>query len=271
MSSFLKFSAYITDNVEALATEVVEKVISNLELTIPDWEKEQARIMYLEFLQFFGDSFVKEEKCVPDFFIEWSRKNADMQTSSGGRVSVMAVRYPPTREVLTDMFTEIGQKLQLSLEQIVLIIKRINQMLDRSLNETIFAFEQLYEEKKEQAKKEMAALSAPIIPVREGIVILPLIGEMDAYRANYILEHVFPKLSDMEIDHLIVDFSGLSQIDVKMAAYLQQLGMMLKLVGIHLITSGLRPDLAQIVVKSGLELSGTDTFSTVKRALESLD
>ena len=271
MSSFINFSAYISENVETLAIQVVESVLGRLELEIPVWEKEQANSMYVELLRFFGESFVEEEKEVaPDFFINWSRKNAEMQVSSQGRISAIAVRYSPTRTVLTEMLTKISQELGLSLEENALIIKRINIMLDSSLNETIFAYEQLYEEAKEQTKKEMAVLSAPIIPVKDGIVILPLIGDIDTYRVNYIMQHILPRIAEMDVKYLIVDFSGLYTVNTEIAEHLNQIGDMLKLIGIHVLTSGVRPDLAQVIVNSRINIASLKTFATVKKALETI-
>lgn len=271
MSSFLNFSTYISENVETLAIQVVESVLGRLELEIPAWEKEQANNMYVELLRFFGDSFVEKEKEVaPDFFIDWSRKNAKMQVSSQGKISAIAVRYSPTRVVLTEILTKISQELDLSLEENALIIKRINIMLDSSLNETIFAYEQLYEEAKEETKKEMAALSAPIIPVKDGIVILPLIGDIDTYRVNFIMQHILPKIAEMDVKYLIIDFSGLYTVNIEIAEHLNQIGDMLKLIGIHVLTSGVRPDLAQVIVKSRINVAGLETFATVKKALETI-
>jgi rsbT co-antagonist protein RsbR len=257
--------------VESLATEVVEGVLHRMKLDIPEWEKEQAISIYVELLRFFGASFINEGKdLVPDTFVDWSKRNAAMQVSSRGKISEIAVRYPPTRDVFTEILTKISIELGLSVKENALIIKRINTMLDISLNETVFAFERLLDEAREEMKKELAALSAPIIPIKDGIVILPLIGEIDSYRANYIMEHVVPKMAEMDINHVIADFSGIFKINVDIAEHLNQIGSMLQLMGIHVITTGLRPELVQIVVNSRINISTIETFANVKKALESI-
>jgi rsbT co-antagonist protein RsbR len=272
MSLFFNFSKYISENVEYLAIEVVEGVLHRMKLDIPEWEKEQAIAMYIELLRFFGESLINEGKdLVPDTFIDWSKRNAAMQVSSRGKISEIAVRYPPTRDVFTEILTRISIEIGLSVKENALIIKQINTMLDISLNGTVFAFERLFDEAREETQKELAALSAPIIPVKDGIVILPLIGDIDSYRANYIMEHVVPKLADMDISHVIADFSGIFTINVDIAEHLNQIGSMLQLMGIHVITTGLRPELVQIVVNSRINISAIETFANVKKALESIN
>ncbi|WP_075618815.1 STAS domain-containing protein [Paenisporosarcina indica] len=272
MSLFLSFSEYISKHVESLAIEVVEGVIGNMKLDIPEIEKEQAISMYVELLNFLGESMVGEgTDPVPDTVIEWSKKNAKMQVSSSGEISEILVRYPPTRDVFTDILTRISIELALSVKENALIIKRMNILMDVSLTETVYAFEHLLNEAREDTQKQLAALSAPIIPVRGDIVILPLIGDIDCYRTKYLMEQVVPKIATMDIDHVIVDFSGLFIIDEDIATQLLQLGNMLNLMGIHILITGVRPDLAQTVVNSGIDFSDIETFADVKTALKSLE
>ncbi|UAL51577.1 MULTISPECIES: STAS domain-containing protein [Metabacillus] len=271
MSLFFIFSKYIRENVESLAIEVVESVLHRMKLDIPEWEKEQAIAIYVELLSYFGESLINEGKdLVPDTFIVWSKRNAAMQVSSRGKISEIAVRYSPTRDVFTEILTKISIDLGLSVKENALIIKRINTMLDISLNETVFAFERLLDEAREETKKELAALSAPIIPVKDGVVILPLVGYIDSYRANYIMEYVVPKIADMDINHVIADFSGIFTINIDIAEHIHQIGSMLQLMGIHVITTGLRPELAQLVINSRINISAIETFANVKKALESI-
>ncbi|PLR85681.1 hypothetical protein CVD23_08285 [Bacillus sp. V33-4] len=77
-------------------------------------------------------------------------------------------------------------------------------------------------------------------------------------------------ISELNIDYLIVDFSGILKIDAEIAEYLYQIENVLRLLGIHTIVTGLRPKLAQTVVIAGIDMSSIQTFATVKQALESI-
>lgn len=271
MTSFINLSKYMAENAELLAGEVVEAVLRKMNLNIPLWEKEQATRMYVELLGFLGESLMDEDQdTVPNTLIEWSKKNAAMQVSSGGKISEIVVRYPPTRTVFNEIFTRVSTELGLSLKENAFIIKQINMMLDVSLNETIFAFERLSDQFREETQKELAALSAPIVPVKDGIVILPLVGDIDAYKADHIMEHVIPIISTLEVDHVIADFSGILTINKQIAEYFHQMGETLRLMGVHVITTGLRPELAQTVVNSKISLSTIESYANVKQALESI-
>jgi rsbT co-antagonist protein RsbR len=271
MSSFTDFSAYICDNLEPIAEEVVHTVRDALQQPIPQWELEQATKMYIELLSVFGETLEKDSKeMVPEVLIKWSKQNARMQISTGGNINDIVVRYPPTREVFTEIFTRISVDLGLSIKENAFLIKRINAMLDISLNETFYDFERLSNEFKEETQKELVKLSAPIVPVKDDIVVIPLVGFIDDSRAKHIMENVIPKLADMEVGHVITDFSGVLIINAKIAENLYQIGSMLRLMGIHVVSAGLRPDLAQTIVNSGIDMSKIESYATVKQALESI-
>ncbi|WP_088035856.1 STAS domain-containing protein [Evansella clarkii] len=262
---------YFKENSEYLAEEIVEGVISRMELKISEHEKSQALNMYINLLDFLGQSIKDEKDGVPVSLIEWSKENAVSIVSDENGISNIITRYPPTRDIFIEIITGISIECGLSLKELAFVIKRINGILDASLNETVFAFERLSAEYKSEAQREIARLSAPVVPVKEGIAILPLIGNIDSFRAGYIMESVIPEIESKGIDILIADFSGIFTIDSYVASNLHQIGQMLRLMGVRVITTGLRPDIVQSVTKSGINMSSSEIYSTVKQALSSLE
>lgn len=271
MASFNNFSKYISNRLESIAEEVVQAVQDASEQYIPEEELKQASKMYTELLKVFGETLDSgDDQMVPEVLIQWSKKNARMQVAAGGNLSEIVVRYPPTRNIFTEIFTRISVDLDLSINENAFLIKRINAMLDVSLNETFFAFERLSNQFKEESQKELMKLSAPIVPVMEGVVVIPLVGLIDYNRARHIMENVVPKLAESHVNHVITDFSGVLIINEKIAESLYQIGAMMRLMGIHVVSAGLRPDLAQTVVNSGIDLSKIESYATVKQALQSI-
>lgn len=265
-----KVADYLMSQAQSLSLEIVDGVLQTMNLVIGEEEKQQAITMYIEFLGFLGQSLKENRETIPKDLLDWSKKNAEQQVAAGGKISDISVRYLPTREIFTDLLTKISIEFGLSVEENTFIIKRVNSLLDVSHNETILAFELLTDRYREKTKKEMAKLSAPIVLVKEGIAVLPLIGVIDPYRASYILEKVVPKVADLQVEHVIADCSGLLTIDAEIVSYLRQLSEVLLLLGINVILTGLRPELTQFIVNSGIDMSAIKTFAHVKQALESI-
>ncbi|WP_203334108.1 STAS domain-containing protein [Planococcus beigongshangi] len=274
MTTVHEFSSYVSKNAHLISEEVVEYVVSHTEMEIPQEEKKMALYMYIKLLGFYSDSLEDDpddEKFVPAHLLEWSKNNAEMQVSRGGKLSDVIVRYPLTRDIFADIMARISLEMGLSAALTATIIKRINSILDVSLTETVFAFERLSEESKSKLQKELLSLSAPVVPIRDDIVVLPLVGFIDEARVTFIMEMVIPKISTMEVEYVILDFSGVLTIDHRVAEMLVQAGKMLRMMGMSVMTTGLRPKLVQVAMHNDIKFTSPFSFSTVKQALESIE
>ncbi|WP_422122109.1 STAS domain-containing protein [Planococcus sp. X10-3] len=271
MSTVDQFSSYISENATSISKEVVEYVIARSKPGISEEEKEMALAMYVKLLGFFSESLKNEnESFIPEHLIEWSKNNAQMQVNSGGKLSDIIVRYPLTRDIFTEILIRISLDIELSTKDTGHLIKGINRVLDVSLNETVLAFEDLSDQSKAELQKELVTLSAPIVPIRDEVVVLPLIGYIDEERTNYIMETAVPKIAAMNVDYVIVDFSGVLTINRHVAVSLHQIGNMLRIMGIQVVSTGMRPELVQVAINSNIKMSSAFSFSTVKQALETI-
>ncbi|MED5049491.1 STAS domain-containing protein [Bacillus siamensis] len=119
------------------------------------------------------------------------------------------------------------------------------------------------------AQKEMInELSAPIMPIADGIGILPLVGEIDTYRAKMILESVLDQCSSLRLSYLFLDISGVPIVDTMVAYQIFKVIDSTKLLGIETTISGIRPEIAQTVVKLGIDFSQVKTEQSLAKALE---
>jgi rsbT co-antagonist protein RsbR len=67
---------------------------------------------------------------------------------------------------------------------------------------------------------EIHELSAPLVPILDGIAVLPLIGSIDSYRATHILETIPSMVQKRGVHFLIIDFSGIHTLDTTVTDYL---------------------------------------------------
>jgi rsbT co-antagonist protein RsbR len=121
-----------------------------------------------------------------------------------------------------------------------------------------------------KALQEINHLSAPLVPIHEGIAVLPLVGSIDLNRAKYLLEHLPLKIKEQSIQCLISDFSGIYTLDTTTIDYLFKISAILGLLGVRSVVTGVSPEIAQTVVQLGMDLSLVQTFGTVQQALHEL-
>lgn len=146
--------------------------------------------------------------------------------------------------------------------------KRIHHIFNHVLELVIDAYIMNYEETLKSQQKMIVELSSPVIKIAEGIGVLPLVGEIDTYRANHIISSTLIKVSELELDHLIIDLSGVPIIDTMVANEIYQLCGSIDLLGVQSIITGIRPELAQTSVNLGLNLSKIKTFAHLSQAIK---
>jgi rsbT co-antagonist protein RsbR len=123
-------------------------------------------------------------------------------------------------------------------------------------------------EKEKQHKREINEVSTPLVPVFDGISVLPIIGSVDIDRANHLLEVIPSKIKKEEVRCLVIDFSGIYNFCEVVSDFLMKITAIMKLLGIHTIITGIRPELARMAVERGVDLSSTNTMATVQEAVK---
>ncbi|MFC3040545.1 STAS domain-containing protein [Virgibacillus xinjiangensis] len=271
MTSLTNFAEYIEEKAESLAVDVVESVVKKAALSLPEWERNEAVHMYHDMWQFLGETIkIEEEDAIPSTLLDWSKKNAEMQVSAGKEILEIIVRYPPTREVFNEIVTKISKELKLTVEENSYILKRIGRLLDVSLNETIYSFKRMSDKQQEEVQKDLIKLSAPIVPVEDDVVIIPVVGDITPAVVQHMMDSVIPKVAEMEVNYVIVDYSGTLTIDTQIAESLHQLGNMMRVMGIKVLLAGFRPDMVWNMMDSNIDMTAMASHATVKQALEYL-
>lgn len=121
----------------------------------------------------------------------------------------------------------------------------------------------------ETAKKEIQKLSSPLVPLTNEISILPIIGHITLARAKQMIEDVVNKAA-RGVDYLIVDFSGITQIDPRIEQPLLDLIKTLKIMGVTPIITGISPAIALNVPHFAHSLKGERMEATLKIAIEQM-
>ncbi|OCA82517.1 STAS domain-containing protein [Pradoshia sp. D12] len=113
-------------------------------------------------------------------------------------------------------------------------------------------------------------LSSPVIKLTENIGLLPIVGDIDSTRARAINESTLQQSADNQISKLIIDLSGVFIVDTLVAHRLFQMIEALKLIGVEVIMTGIRAEVAQTSIQLGIDFSCIQTESSVNQAFTKL-
>ncbi|SIS57956.1 STAS domain-containing protein [Salimicrobium flavidum] len=91
---------------------------------------------------------------------------------------------------------------------------------------------------------EVKRLSTPIVPVKDGVSILPLVGNVDDERLQQMLDAVSFHVQEEKEDYLILDLSGVEVFNEQIHIGIYQLNQLLDLMGTTLVLSGVTPKFA---------------------------
>lgn len=263
-------AAYLKENAADLSLELVSDILKEFTSEIPTEEIKQARKMYSGLFICLADSIAQGKEINTKQILAWSRKNGEREASIDGDLSEIINRYPPSRVILVNYILNICEKFNLSHTEMLKITEIINYLLDLSISETTLAYERKSAQILKDAQIEAHELAAQIVPIQDGIAILPLYGSIDHERAAHITENVLPKIADNKINWLIIDFSGIVKMDGEVAGHIFNIHYMLELIGIEVIITGIRPALAQHAVRQGIDFSSIKTCGSVMQAIQTI-
>lgn len=107
-------------------------------------------------------------------------------------------------------------------------------------------------------------LSTPLLPVSDGVLVLPLLGAIDSTRAGQILEALLDGIGKQRAHTAIMDITGVRVVDAQVAAALVQSARAARLLGARVVLTGVSPEVARTLVTLGTELSGIVTLGTLE-------
>jgi rsbT co-antagonist protein RsbR len=110
-------------------------------------------------------------------------------------------------------------------------------------------------------------LSTPIIPIAEGVMVMPLIGTIDSYRAAQIMEALLEGIVAHQAERAIIDITGVRVIDTQVASALLRVAQAAKLLGAEVILTGISAEVAQTLIHLGASLDGITTHSSLQQSV----
>ncbi|WP_078411412.1 GAF domain-containing protein [Priestia abyssalis] len=122
----------------------------------------------------------------------------------------------------------------------------------------------------DRANKQIENLSAPFVPITKGVAVLPVIGFINEQRVENISFLALSKSQEMSLEYLVIDLSGILQINSLVSASLLKIVNLLELIGVKPILTGIRPDLALKAIQSDLDLQQVMIEANLERALNKL-
>ncbi|WP_438028689.1 substrate-binding domain-containing protein [Sorangium sp. So ce233] len=175
---------------------------------------------------------------------------------------VLAIVGPGSLEIAGDEGTVAiwGALLSAALERDALM---------QSLSEQHASLQDAYQRER-ALSAAVRALGCPLIPLLEGVLLVPLIGELDGDRARQVLDTVTEGVSRNRARCVLLDITGVPLVDGQVAHALQQTHRAAALLGARVVLVGVRPEIAARLVALDIDLGDLATQQSLSSALGEL-
>jgi rsbT co-antagonist protein RsbR len=155
-----------------------------------------------------------------------------------------------TRALRAELDDLIVQKLCIS----------INFLLDtvrRSVAQAELVNRELADKLDTIAEQQVAIekMGAPLLRVREDVLVLPLVGVLDQQRRAQLSEALLAEISARNARYALLDITGVAIVDEHTAVFLISLARAVELLGARCVLSGVRPNVATSFVALDVDLS----------------
>jgi len=123
----------------------------------------------------------------------------------------------------------------------------------------------------EAQKRDIIALTAPILEVGPGVLAIPLAGRFDLQRSRIVREKLLDMVSATKAREVVIDVTGLGRIDELTVNELVRLTRSLTLLGARAYLTGVSPTNAQTIVSSDAEIPAEMCMRNLKTALRFIE
>jgi rsbT co-antagonist protein RsbR len=159
--------------------------------------------------------------------------------------------------------------VDLSSEGFFNLEREINDRIDKFLNGLFLSYSEYKDKLIESQRALVENLSVPIIPITSTVCVLPLIGNIDTNRTDTIEEKVLMEISRLRIGTLVIDLSGIAQMETEVIEHMMKVIEGANMMGCECVITGLRPEIVRKVTSIGLTFEDkAQTKATLQQALE---
>lgn len=182
-------------------------------------------------------------------------------TNSGNTVELEAELERVRAQVST-----LEQLLEVHEETALVQAQKLERAL-QDLQEQSSERERLQEELIRRQAAALIELSTPLIPITDTVVVMPLIGPVDTQRAQQVLETMLQGVGQHGPSMVILDITGVAVVDTHIADLLLRAAHAVRLLGTQIMLTGLRPEVAAMLVSLDVDLHDIITHSTLQKGI----
>jgi rsbT co-antagonist protein RsbR len=221
----------------------------------------------LDLLTIYAQSIVSDKETAAILIENWAGKMANVLVERELPLNLALEEISYYRDIIGEIILEELDKQVVSIKELYSVIPYFNAIIDCAVQYISKSYLNDYKHNIRYAQYAIDELSVPIVRMTETVGILPLVGDLDTKRAQILIENALTKSSEYHLAWLIMDLSAVPIIDTMVADQLFKVIRGLELIGVNVVLSGIRSEIAQTMVGLGIKIDHVKTFANLHQAV----
>jgi rsbT co-antagonist protein RsbR len=163
------------------------------------------------------------------------------------------------------------ERYQNAMERLSAAMDIYEPVANTILSMLALAFIQERERVVNRQQEAILGLSTPVLQLRRGILILPIVGLIDSPRAQQLTEQLLEGIRVTRARVVVIDITGVPDVDSRVANHLLQTVDASGLMGASVVVTGLSPEIAQTLVSLGIDLGRLTAIGDLQGGIEEAD
>ncbi|HEY1012356.1 MAG TPA: STAS domain-containing protein [Herpetosiphonaceae bacterium] len=250
-------------NLDAFVGEAADRLVALKRPSYAPFTRDQVRdrVMQPGFAAFRDDLAGGTDTVFAGYFAKVGAARAQQ----GAQIDDILIALQIATDVMGDAFRRIFTDQP---EILAWWFERMHRIIYAGARGVAQAFIQTSQAIIEEQSTRIREISIPIIPIHEGVLVVPLVGAVDPDRAAALMETVLDGVSAYSADVVIIDITGVPVVDTGVANYLLQAARAAQLLGSKIVLAGISPEIAQTMVQLGVDLKHLVTRANLQSAVE---
>lgn len=144
----------------------------------------------------------------------------------------------------------------------------IREQQEQALRDQRVALREQHEDAIRQQQEAIRELSAPVLRLRDGLLVLPIIGMLDTERTRQLGDQLLDRVRTHRARAAVIDVTGVPDIDPRVATQLIQTVEASRLMGAGVIVTGISPAIASSLASSSVDLSKLNAIGDLQGGVE---
>ncbi|RDU38815.1 hypothetical protein DRW41_04450 [Neobacillus piezotolerans] len=263
------FSEKIEANLERITEELISEMLSFYHFRFQDEEQKKITTEKFRELVQIVLKCLKDED-VKDHAFKWGEIIGANSVQNGGDLGRTIKGVTIYKNVIWSFLFEEGRKIQINQEELLDIIIETDHIFNNMVHGFSTSFTNNAEKLLLESRELYLKISVPIVPISQKLAVLPLIGDINEMRSETLIVDSLDTCVKKRIETLVIDLSGVYEVDLIGIEVLFKLIRSLNLLGVTPVITGMKGELSQTFINLGINLKGISIYSNLEQALKEL-